>query len=277
VTTPSVSADAEQHAGGSSFYLAMRILPRAKREAMFEVYKFCRKVDDVADSHGPRDARLAELNRYRDDVALLYAGKPSERMGGFLGPVRDFGLRREDFLAIIDGMEMDVVSDIRAPDLATLDLYCDRVASAVGRLSVRIFGVPNDSGIELSHHLGRALQLTNILRDVDEDADIGRLYLPREYLAAAGIHGDDPHAVIADPNLGQACAPLIATAREHFAKARAIMERQPRASVKAPRIMAEAYAPMLDRLQERGFAPPRTRIRVDRLRLIWAVVRYGIV
>lgn len=277
MTTPSVSADAAQHAGGSSFYLAMRILPRAKREAMFEVYKFCRKVDDVADSHGPRDARLAELNRYRDDVALLYAGKPSERMGGFLGPVRDFGLRREDFLAIIDGMEMDVVSDIRAPDLATLDLYCDRVASAVGRLSVRIFGVPNDAGIELSHHLGRALQLTNILRDVDEDADIGRLYLPRDYLAAAGIHGEDPHAVIADPNLGRACAPLIATAREHFAKAGTIMDRQPRASVKAPRIMAEAYAPMLDQLQERGFAAPRTRIRVDRMRLIWAVVRYGIV
>ncbi len=277
MTTPSVSADAAQHAGGSSFYLAMRILPRAKREAMFEVYKFCRKVDDVADSHGPRDARLGELNRYRDDLASLYAGKPSERMGGFLGSVRDFGLRREDFLAIIDGMEMDVVSDIRAPDLATLDLYCDRVASAVGRLSVRIFGVPNDAGIELSHHLGRALQLTNILRDVDEDADIGRLYLPREYLTAAGIHGDGPHAVIAHPNLGQACAPLIARAREHFAKARAIMNRQPRASVKAPRIMAEAYAPMLDQLQQRGFAPPRTRVRVDRIRLIWAVARYGIV
>ena len=277
MTTPSVSADAAQHAGGSSFYLAMRILPRAKREAMFEVYKFCRKVDDVADSAGPRDARLAELNRYRDDVASLYAGRPSERMGGFLGPVSDFGLRREDFLAIIDGMEMDVVSDIRAPDLATLDLYCDRVASAVGRLSVRIFGVPNDAGIDLSHHLGRALQLTNILRDVDEDADIGRLYLPREYLTAAGIQGDDPHAVIADPKLGEACAPLIARAREHFAKASAIMDRQPRASVKAPRIMAEAYAPMLDKLQERGFAAPRTRVRIDRARLIWSVVRYGIV
>jgi phytoene synthase len=244
---------------------------------MFEVYKFCRKVDDVADSAGPRDARLAELNRYRDDVTALYAGRSSERMGGFLGPVRDFGLRRDDFLAIIDGMEMDVVSDIRAPDLATLDLYCDRVASAVGRLSVRIFGVPNDAGIDLSHHLGRALQLTNILRDVDEDADIGRLYLPREYLVAAGIHGDDPHAAIANPNLDQVCAPLIARAREHFAKARAIMDRQPRASVKAPRIMAEAYAPMLDKLQRRGFAAPRERVRIDRMRLIWAVARYGIV
>lgn len=277
MSTPSVSADAAQHAGGSSFYLAMRILPRAKREAMFEIYKFCRKVDDVADSSGPRDARLAELQRYRDDVATLYAGRASERMGGFLGPVKDFGLRRDDFLAIIDGMEMDVVSDIRAPDLATLDLYCDRVASAVGRLSVRVFGVPNDDGIALSHHLGRALQLTNILRDIDEDADIGRLYLPREYLADAGIEGDDPRTVLAHPNLGQACAPLIEKAREHFRQARALMARQSRASVKAPRIMAEAYAPMLDKLQQRGFAAPRERIRLDRLHLIGAVLRYGII
>jgi phytoene/squalene synthetase len=168
------------------------------------------------------------------------------------------------------------VSDIRAPDVATLDLYCDRVASAVGRLSVRVFGVPNDDGIMLSHHLGRALQLTNILRDVDEDADIGRLYLPRDYLAAAGIESDDPHAVLAHPNLGQACTPLIETAREHFRKARAIMARQSRASVKAPRIMAEAYAPMLDKLQQRGFASPRERVRLDRLHLIGAVLRYGI-
>jgi presqualene diphosphate synthase len=276
VTMSGASGDAAQTAGGSSFYLAMRILPRHKREAMFEIYKFCRKVDDVADSTGPRDARLVELHRYRDDTAALYAGRSSERMGGFLGPVKEFGLRRDDFLAIIDGMEMDVVSDIRAPDLATFDLYCDRVASAVGRLSVRVFGVPNEDGIRLSHHLGRALQTTNILRDVDEDAEMGRLYLPREYLAAAGIHSDDPATVLADPNLGRACAPLIEQAREHFNQASAIMNRQPRASVKAPRIMAEAYAPMLDRLLERGFTAPRERVRVDRLHLLLAVLRYGI-
>jgi phytoene synthase len=275
VTTSTASADAAQQAGGSSFYLAMRILPRRKREAMFEIYRFCRKVDDIADSRGTRDARLAELNRYRDDLAALYAGKTSERMSGFMGPVRDFGLRRDDFAAIIDGMEMDVVSDIRAPGFATLDLYCDRVASAVGRLSVRIFGLPNDDGIQLSHHLGRALQFTNILRDLDEDAEIGRLYLPREDLVAAGIRDDDPARVLAHSNLGQACAPLIARARKHFKEAAAIMDRQPRASVRAPRIMAEAYAPMLDRLQASGFVMPRRRVRIDRLHLLWAAVRYG--
>ena len=106
--------------------------------------------------------------------------------------MKTFGLKREDFLAIVDGMEMDVPQDIRAPDMATLDLYCDRVASAVGRLSVRVFGLPEEDGIELAHHLGRALQLTNILRDIDEDAGLGRLYLPREALLHAGITSNDP-------------------------------------------------------------------------------------
>jgi phytoene synthase len=142
---------------------------------------------------------------------------------------------------------------------------------------VRIFGLPNEDGIALSHQLGRALQLTNILRDLDEDAEIGRLYLPREYLSAAGIESDDPRTALAHPNLGQACAPLIEHAREHFKQAGAVMDRQPRASVKAPRIMAEAYAPMLDRLEARGFAAPRERVRVDRAHLLWAVARYGLV
>ena len=104
----------------------------------------------------------------------------------------DFKLEKQDFLAVIDGMDMDAAEDIRAPDWAKLDLYCDRVASAVGRLSVRVFGMAENDGIALAHHLGRALQLTNILRDIDEDADIGRLYLPPEELRKAGIDVTDP-------------------------------------------------------------------------------------
>ena len=130
---------------------------------------------------------------------------------------------REDFDAVIDGMAMDAERDIRAPDWATLDLYCDRVASAVGRLSVRIFGLPDEPGVALAHHLGRALQLTNILRDIDEDASAGRLYLPREALAAAGVTTDEPLAAAADPKLAQACVEVAARAREHFDKAQSIM------------------------------------------------------
>src|SRR4029077_12177341 len=125
--------------------------------------------------------------------------------------------------AIGDGMEMGVPQDIRAPDLATLDLYCDRVASAVGRLSVRIFGLPESDGITLAHHLGRALQLTNILRDIDEDAGIGRLYLPREALRHAGITSNDPQKVIAERALPKACVSLVERAKMHFEKADEIM------------------------------------------------------
>src|SRR6202041_500248 len=109
-----------------------------------------------------------------------------------------YGLRKEDFLTVIDGMDMDVAEDIRGPSLAQLDLYCDRVASAVGRLSIKVFGMDEGPGFALAHHLGRALQLTNILRDIDEDASIDRLYLPKEYLGAAGIATNDPTTAISD-------------------------------------------------------------------------------
>jgi phytoene synthase len=277
MTTAALSSDAARSASGSSFYFAMRILPRRQRDAMFEIYRYCRSVDDIADSRGPREGRLAELNLYRDDVQALYSGRTPARLAGFTAAISDFGLRKIDFMAVIDGMEMDVVQDIRAPDLNTLDLYCDLVASAVGRLSVKVFGMPDADGIALSHHLGRALQLTNILRDLDEDAAIGRLYLPREYLSAADIRTNDPEQVLASPNLTKACTLVIDTAGEHFRKARAIMDRQPRATVKAPRIMAEAYMPMLERLKARGFAAPRQRVRPSRARLAWAVLRYALI
>src|SRR3977135_3820486 len=200
-------------ATGSSFYAAVRLLPREQRGATFQIHSFCRQVDDIADSDGPRPERLAALQQWRDDIDALYAGHPPARLRGYVASVRRFGLKREDFLAIVDGMEMDVPQDIRAPDLATLDLYCDRVASAVGRLSVRVFGLAEEDGILLAHHLGRALQLTNILRDIDEDAGIGRLYLPREGLLHAGRTTDDPVKVIADPALPKVCTSLVTRAR----------------------------------------------------------------
>src|SRR5246127_1229279 len=228
-------------ASGSSFYAAMRILPRDQREAMFQIYSFCRQVDDIADSDGPRDERLAALQVWRNDIDALYQGHPPARLKDYVASVRKFDLKREDFLAIVDGMEMDVPQDIRAPDLATLDLYCDRVASAVGRLSVRVFGLPEQDGVLLAHHLGWALQLTNILRDIDEDAGLGRLYLPREGLLHAGITSDDPVKVSAERALPKVCLPLAERAKSHFEQADAIMKRNSRRAVRAPRIMSKYY------------------------------------
>jgi presqualene diphosphate synthase len=265
-------------AAHSSFYSAMRILPEKQREAMFALYGFCRAVDDIADDRGPATTteRLAKLEKWRDDIAAMFAGHAPSHLAALDDVTRSFHLKHDDFDAVIDGMAMDAEQDIRAPNWSTLDLYCDRVASAVGRLSVRIFGLPDEPGVALAHHLGRALQLTNILRDIDEDASIGRLYLPREALAAAGVKACEPLAVAADPKLAGACVEVAVRAHEHFEEAQSVMASAPRAAVKAPRLMAAAYGSILDRMQKEGFAPPRRRARASRLRLLGALLRYGI-
>ena len=155
--TMTVDTPIEAQVSGSSFYAAMRLMPKPERAAMFAIYSFCRMVDDIADDGTrPRPQRAAELNEWRADLAALYDSRPAGRAAFLKDAMQAFGLRQADFLAVIDGMDMDVAGDIRAPDLATLDLYCDRVAVAVGRLSVRIFGMDEKPGLELARELGRA-------------------------------------------------------------------------------------------------------------------------
>ena len=268
---------AAQRASGSSFYTAMRIMPKAQRDGMYEIYSFCRKVDDIADSPGPRDERLDQLKLWRADINALYSGSAVSRARSLAGPIKTFGLRREDFQAVIDGMEMDVHVDIRAPDWATLDGYCDRVASAVGRLSVRVFGMEEKPGIALAHHLGRALQLTNILRDIDEDAGLGRLYLPREALLHAGITSNDPNRVIVERALPKVCLPLAQRAKAHFEQSDEIMNRNRRRAVRAPRMMSKYYHAILDLLIARGFNAPREPVRVSKVTRFAILLRYAFI
>ncbi|TDR94478.1 presqualene diphosphate synthase HpnD [Enterovirga rhinocerotis] len=269
----SATAGSAQPASGSSFYLGMRLLPKPKREAMFAIYGFCRIVDDIADDGGPRPERKIALDQWREDIDALYRGDVRPNVA-FLAPhVEAYGLEHTNFLDVIDGMEMDVTADIQAPDWSTLDLYCDRVASAVGRLSTRVFGLEKDRGDALAHHLGRALQLTNILRDVDEDAAIDRLYLPREALEKAGMTDLSPAAVLAHPGLDEACREVAARAHHHYEQADRLMQGQPRSIVRAPRLMEAAYRSVLDRLLVRGFAPPRPRVGVQKGKLVLALVR----
>jgi phytoene synthase len=272
------AASTEQQASGSSFYAAMRLLPPAERSAMFAIYAFCRVVDDVADEPGPTvDERRRELEAWRADLAALYASAPPERIRFLSESVRRFGLRQDDFLAIVDGMEMDVDGPIIAPAFQQLDLYCDRVASAVGRLSVRIFGMPEAEGLELAFHLGRALQLTNILRDLDEDAQMGRVYLPAEALAAAGIESREPLAVIADRRIDAACRWVAKRAHEHYAKADAVLKARPSGRIRSPRLMRQVYSEILHAMEAEGWSPPRRRVSLAKMRLLWIVLRHGLV
>ncbi len=267
--------DAAAVTAGSSFYLAMRILPAGQRDAMYHVYAFCRAVDDIADGDGPRAERAAALERWHADIDACYAGAPRDSLRELTRHIHTFHLQREDFHAMIDGMAMDADADICAPDEATLDLYCDRVASAAGRLSVRIFGMQEKPGRDLAHHLGRALQLTNILRDIDEDAGLNRCYLPRELLAREGIAVGSPSEIADDPSLPRVCATLAERAKQHFAAADAIMDGCPRTEVRAPRIMSAVYRCLLMRTVDRGFDIPRTKVRKPRARLLWILARYA--
>jgi len=264
----------ERLAGSSTFYAAMRVLPRTQRAAMFAVYGFCRMVDDIADGDGDREERLRELGCCRNDIVSLYDARPTARVAHLVGPVRRFNLRCEDFLSVIEAMEMDVRADITAPTASALDAYCDGVACAVGRLSVRIFGIPEPAGTMLAAELGRALQLTNILRDLDEDAARGRLYLPREALRDAGIEASDPKRVLAHPGLGNACRAVAARALRHFAEADKVLSKYPPRIAVAPLLMAKAYRHILDRLIDRGWTAPRSRITIGRLSLLRIVAQH---
>uniref|UniRef100_UPI0035CA98EA presqualene diphosphate synthase HpnD n=1 Tax=uncultured Sphingomonas sp. TaxID=158754 RepID=UPI0035CA98EA len=267
-------AQLQAQVSGSSFYAGMRVLPKVQREAMYAVYAFCRQVDDIADDEvGDRPERAAALDAWRADIESLYAGGDPGQAVLVAEAVRRFALEKADFLAVIDGMAMDVERDIRWPPMDALDLYCDRVASAVGRLSVKIFGMEHDTGVALAHHLGRALQFTNILRDIDEDADIGRVYLPAEPLLAAGIELLDPITVVGDPRVDAAARLLALRAHEHFHAAQAILAKRPRGHLIAPRLMAAVYEPILVRMEAQGWAPPRTRIKVNKPALIFTVLR----
>lgn len=261
----------------SSFYTAMKLLPVDRRYAMFAIYAFCRDVDDIADEPAPPGAKPVELGLWRRDIAAIYAGrmpvKPLAR--ALVAPIKRFELLQEDFQAVIDGMAMDAERDIRAPGLEELDLYCARVAGAVGRLSVRVFGRWQKEADDVADHLGRALQLTNILRDLDEDAARGRLYLPREILDQNGITGDDPAVILADPRLDSVCREVATLARGHYVAAGRAMEKCRRPAMRPALMMGAVYRALLDRLEKRGWAGAREDVKVPRLTKLWIAFKHG--
>src|SRR6516164_8269122 len=251
-------------AAGTSFYWAMRMLPRDRRNGMYAIYAFCREVDDIADGDHAVEDKLAELAAWREEIAAVYAGRPRHMVARALhGPTSRYGLRREDFLAVIDGMEMDAREDVRAPDLATLDLYCARVASAVGHLSVHVFGDPSAAAHRVAESLGRALQLTNILRDLDEDASRGRLYLPRELLDRHGIRETDPGTVLRHPALPAVCREVAALAEQHFFEGMRMMERCSRRAMRPAAVMAAVYRATLSELVRSDWRDPAARISLS--------------
>jgi phytoene synthase len=265
-------------ASGTSFYWAMSLLPAARRAAMFAIYAFCRAVDDVVDGPGTAADKRAGLAEWRREIDRVYAGAPQTAIGReLMAAVRRFDLARADFLTVIDGMEMDAGAPIVAPPLAELELYCARVAGAVGLLSIRAFGAPPAEGRRVAESLGHAFQLTNILRDLAEDAALGRLYLPCEMLDARGIAARDPAAVLSHPKLPEVCDELAVRAERHFDDARAAMRACPRAAMRPARVMMAVYRSILRRLRARGWRRLTQPVSLSKPAKLLIALRHGLV
>jgi phytoene synthase len=235
---------------GTSFYWAMRFLPAEKRKAIFAVYAFCREVDDIADEEGAIEDKRLGLALWRDEIDCIYSGQAERPTAKLLTHyLRSFSFEKGAFLAVIDGMEMDAEGPIVAPSMAELELYCGRVAGAVGQLCIKIFGETGDQGRPVAESLGLALQLTNILRDLEDDADMGRLYLPVELLEKHEIYSTVPHLVLRHPALPLVCRELAERAEAEFASAREAMAQCDREAMRPARIMMTVYHHILKRLR----------------------------
>ncbi|MCK5295696.1 MAG: presqualene diphosphate synthase HpnD [Alphaproteobacteria bacterium] len=259
---------------GSSFYWAMRILPKAKREAMFAIYAFCREVDDIADESAPLDEKLKGLADWRNEIEAVYEGTPKNPIAvALVKPVKEFNLEKKEFIAMIDGMAMDVPDGIKAPSMEELELYCRRVAGAVGMLSVRVFGCSSNEADTFAEATGEALQLTNILRDMPEDAEMNRLYMPKELLESAGITSTDPKTVLAHPDLHKARKVLAEVAEKRFAEATEALKKTDTAKMKPAVIMMRVYKAVYDELKKRGWDKTEPRPHVSTAKKLSIIIK----
>ena len=258
---------------GSSFYYSFLFLPPLKRRAITALYAFCREVDDVADEcHDVAIART-KLAWWRNEVSHIFAGSPEHPVGQALVPlVREFGLPAAEFDEIIAGMEMDLTQN-RYADFDQLQLYCHRVAGVVGLLSARIFGYRDARTEAYAHDLGLAFQLTNIIRDVGEDARRNRIYLPLDELVRFGVSEADILHGRETENFSKLMAFQGERANRYYAQAFAELPATDRKSQRTGLIMAAIYHAVLDEVRQDGYHVLNQRISLTPLRKLWIACR----
>ncbi len=251
---------------GSSFYYAMALLPKAKREAMYTVYAFCRIVDDIADEPNPDAKKTEMLNEWRKRIAAIYNGIITDDIDAELAKtINDFNLPQKEFEAIIDGMETDIAHGMNAPSTDELFLYARRVAGAVGILSVKIFGDTSKNAEQFAVSLGNALQFTNILRDQQEDLEMGRLYLPREIV---GENIKNPNDAINDPSIGEKRKKMAELALSAFKEAEKYLETADKKTLKPAIVMMQVYYSIFKAMEKRGWDKIMPRIKLSKLKLL---------
>ena len=260
---------------GTSFGAGMRILSRKRREAMYAIYAFCREVDDIADEEGVLSEKRASLKAWRQEIENTYRGAPSCPTGvALLEHIERFDLPKEEFVLVVEGMEMDAEGPIMAPTFDGLFAYTRRAAGAVGMLSMPVFGAPRTKTAEnFALSLGDALQLTNILRDVEEDAGEGRLYLPAELLQKHGCPLT-PEDVLDSPGLPAVREELAVIARQKFADARTAIADLDWKILRPALLMMGVYERYLDKMTARGWANGQPKIQLTRFEKMAIAARW---
>jgi phytoene synthase len=267
--TPDEYCQRKAAASGSSFYYSFLFLPADQRRAITALYAFCREVDDAVDEASDPGVARAKLDWWRTEVDAIFDGKPRHPVGFALAPVvRDHELPKATLLEIIDGMQMDLDYN-RYPDFPTLESYCHRVAGVVGLLSARIFGYTEAATLDYARTLGLALQLTNIIRDVGEDARRNRIYLPLDELARFGMSTDDVIAQREDERFERLMALQIERAREYYTRAFRFLPRNDRHSQRAGLVMAAIYRALLEEIAALKGRTLKQRIALTPIRKLW--------
>jgi len=267
--TPEAYCQEKAAQSGSSFYYGFLFLPPQKRRAITALYAFCREVDDIADECSDPAVARAKLAWWRQEVAQTFADSPRHPVTQALQPViQTLSLAQEPFQEIIDGMEMDL-GEVRYPDFRSLGLYCHRVAGLVGQLSAEIFGYRDRATLKYAHELGLAFQLTNIVRDVGEDARRGRIYLPLEELGRFSVTATDILHRRETEAFRKLMAFQVRRAREHYDRAFALLPPQDRASQRPGLIMAAIYRTLLDEIERDGYRVLDQRIALTPIRKLW--------
>ncbi|MEM8837126.1 MAG: squalene/phytoene synthase family protein [Pseudomonadota bacterium] len=276
-TDPKAYAKHLMTQSGSSFTLGMKAMAKPRREAMFAIYGFCRVVDDIADEPGDRTEKKQLLAEWRKEIHALFDDNPHSLIGRALQePVDRFLLPKKEFLLMIEGMETDVDGPVRAPGLYQLLEYTRRVAGTVGIMSIRIFGVTDVPARDrFALNLADAFQLTNILRDVEEDAEIGRLYLPKEILEVHGITSDDPMTVAHHNNLPAVCRDLGVLARERFTESRRALKDLKGQPVRSALLMMGVYETYLERMEKADFQRDPTIHKLSKWQKLALGLRYA--
>lgn len=258
---------------GSSFYYSFMFLPELKRRAITALYAFCREVDDVVDECKEESIAHSKLNWWREEISNLYADKPNHPVTQALLPLlKDFNLAEEYFIEIIDGMEMDL-NISRYENFKDLSLYCYRAASVVGLLSAEIFGFSNRQTLRYAHDLGMALQLTNILRDVREDAERGRIYIPLDELKQFNVSIHDLSHPVTSDSVKALFKHQADRAREYYIKAFNLLPEEDRFKQRTGLIMAEIYQSILNEIEQDGFRVLEHKIKLTPLRKLWIAWR----